>query len=291
MSGIDAGAVVVGIDGSESALNAVRWAAVEARSLACPLHIVHATVWPLVRYPVPPAVPAHYRTVMVEQAQGWLKQAGEVAAETAPGVEIQQKLMTGDAGPALVLQCSDAREVVVGSRGLGGFTGMIVGSTAMILTHHAQCPVVVVRETGDPAGPVVVGVDGSPASENAVEYAFEAAARANVPLVAVHTWSDVGVGELWGAPRALLDWDEVKAEEQRLLSEQLAGWQEKHPEVTVITVVAQDHPAHRLNEQARGARLLVVGSRGRGGFTGMLLGSTSRTLVQHAPCPLAVVRS
>lgn len=291
MNTIDAGAVVVGIDGSDSALHAVRWAAAEARSLHCPLHVVHATVWPLIDYPVPPAVPAHYRTVMVQEAQEWLQQAADLAAEAAPEVEVRQKLMTGDAGPALVLQCADAREVVIGSRGLGGVTGMILGSTAMVLTHHARCPVVVVRDGGDPAGPVVVGVDGSPAGEKALEYAFEAASRAGAPLVAAHMWSDVAVGNLWGAPRSLLDWDAISADEQRLLAELLAGWREKYPEVGVRTVVKQDRPVHRLSELGREARLLVVGSRGRGGFTGMLLGSTSRALLHRAPCPVAVVRS
>lgn len=289
MNGDGAGAVVVGVDGSPSALRAVRWAAAEAASMPAPLNLVHATVWPLISYPAP-AVPPHFRSLMVAETQRWLLQAAEVAAEAAPDVEIRRALLIGDAGVALVEQAAEARVVVVGSRGLGGFTGLLVGSTATVLTHHARCPVVVVRAEGDPDGPVVVGVDGSPASENALGYAFDAASRADASLVALHTWSDVGVGERW-APRSRLDWDAVQEDQRRLLAERMAGWQEKYPEVTVRRVVARDRPAHRLCAAGRTARLLVVGSRGRGGFSGMLLGSTSRSLVHHAPCPLAVVRS
>lgn len=285
-----ADAIVVGVDGSQSARDAVRWAAAEAHSLHRPLRLVHATVWPLMRHPAPPSVPVHYQTVMAEAARGWLQEARELAKQVAPGVRSSEHLVTGDPGPVLLTESTDAREVVVGSRGLGGFTGMLVGSVAAALTQHAQCPVVVVRGPGDPAGPVVVGVDGSPAGDKALGFAFDVACRAEVPLVALHTWSDVGVAELWGPPPTLLDWEVIEQEQQRLLAERLAGWREKYPDVAVRRVVQRDRPAHGLGEAGRQARLLVVGARGRGGFAGLLLGSTSRSLVHHAPCPLAVVR-
>lgn len=291
MNGISSGPVLVGIDGSQSALAAVRWAAAEARSLSRPLLVVHATVWPLIGHPPPPAVLTDYRELLVAEGNRWLQQAVQAATSTAPEVEVRHELLTGDAGPVLLTRSADACEIVVGSRGLGGFTGMLVGSVAAVLTHHAQCPVVVVRGAGDPAGPVVVGVDGSPASHNAVAYAFGAASRMGAPLTAVHTWSDVAVGEMWGVPGSLLDWDAIWADQRRALAEQLAAWQDKYPGVEVQAVVERDRPAHALREAGRTARLLVVGSRGRGGFTSLLLGSTSRTLLHHAPCPLAVVRS
>ncbi|HEX2300589.1 MAG TPA: universal stress protein [Pseudonocardiaceae bacterium] len=291
MSGISSGPVLVGIDGSQSALAAVWWAAAEARSLRRPLLVVHATVWPLIGHPPPPAVLTDYRELLVAEGNRWLQQAVEVATEAAPEVDVRQELLTGDAGRVLLTRSADACEIVVGSRGLGGFTGMLVGSVAVVLAHHAQCPVVVVRGAGDPAGPVVVGVDGSPASHNAVGYAFSAAGRTGAPLTAVHTWSDVGVGELWGPPGSMLDWEAIREDQRRVLTEQLAPWQDKYSGVEVQAVVEQDRPAPVLREAGRNARLLVVGSRGRGGFTGLLLGSTSRALVHHAPCPLAVVRS
>lgn len=289
MTAIPPGSVVVGVDGSDSALDAVRWAAIRACSAQRPLHLVHVTVWPLVTRRVPPGVPAQYREVMVDAARGWLHAAREVAARVSPAVPTSDHLITGDVAPVLIELSRQAHEIVVGSRGLGGFTGMLVGSIAMVLAQHAHCPVVIVRQPGSPSGPVVVGVDGSAANEKAVEYAFDAAGRAGAPLIALHTWSDVAVGLLWGSPFTGLGWEAVERDEQRLLAERLAGWQQKFPDVPLRPVLAQDRPARRLREMARDARLLVVGSRGRGGFSGLLLGSTSRALVHHAPCPLAVI--
>lgn len=286
----EADAVIVGVDGSEAALRAVRWAAVEARSVHRPLRLVHATVWPLINHPAPSGMPTHYRSVMVQEARGWLQGARDIAEQAAPGVRAHEHLMTGDAGPVLLAESATAPEVVVGSRGLGGFTGMLVGSIGVVLTQYAKCPVVIVRGEGDPNGPVVVGVDGSAASEKTLGYAFDAASRAAAPLLALRTWSDIGLGERWAPRRSAMDWAVIEEEQQRLLAELLAGWREKYPDVTVQCMVRQDRPAHQLREVGRRARLLVVGSRGRGGFTGLLLGSTSRTLVHHAPCPLAVVR-
>lgn len=284
------GAVVVGVDGSEDALRAVRWSAVEARSVHRPLHLVHASIWPLINHPLPPGVTGDYHKVMEQEAHGWLHRARKVAEDAGPGVGAEERLVDG-AASALLAESAHAREVVVGSRGLGGFTGLLVGSTAAMLAHHARCPVVVVRAEGDPSGPVVVGIDGSETSERALSFAFDAASRAGAPLLALHTWSDVGIPQPWAPRPRLVNWQAVEEDEYRVLAERLAGWREKYPDVTVERVVALDRPAHRLLEAGRQARLLVVGSHGRGGFAGMLLGSVSRVLVYHAPCPLAVVRS
>lgn len=285
------GPVVAGVDGSEEALHAARWAAQEANSMHRSLRLVHASVWPLVSHPVPPGIPADYRQAMREQAVGWLEQAREVAEQTVPASRIGTEVRTGAAGLVLLDESAHAREVVIGSRGLGGITGMLVGSTAAVLIQHSVSPVVVVRGDGDPGGPVVVGVDSSPVSEQALAHAFDAASRSSASLVAVHVWSDVGVGELCAPPRRLLDWETVEEDEQRVLAEQLAGWREKYPDVSVTRSVLPDRPSRRLVELSQQARLLVVGSRGRGGFAGLLLGSTSRAVVHHAACPVAVVRS
>ena len=138
-----------------------------------------------------------------------------------------------------------------------------------------------------PEGPVVVGVDGSPTSEAAVGFAYEAAATRGVPLVAVHTWWDLMVDPTF-AP--LLDWDALEADEREVLAERLAGWGEKYPDVHVQRLVMHDRPARALLAQAAGAQLVVVGTRGRGGVAGLLLGSVSHALLHHAPCPVAVVR-
>lgn len=185
-----------------------------------------------------------------------------------------------------------AREVVVASRGLDGPVADLLGFTALRVAQHAGCPVVVIRNSavGDPGGPVVVGVDDSAGSDAAVEFALEYAARCAAPLVALHAWSDVRIPEQETTVWRTFDWATVAAEQEQLLTERLAGWQDKYPDVEVRRVVARDRPVRRLLEAATGARMLVVGSRGRGGVQGMLLGSTSQSLLYVAPCPIAIVR-
>jgi nucleotide-binding universal stress UspA family protein len=137
---------------------------------------------------------------------------------------------------------------------------------------------------------VVVGVDGSPVSEAAVAFAFEAASIRGASLTAVMSWQDFLLDRGYHDTKIATDWTQVEDDERRLLAQRLAGWQEKYPDVHVDRVVERDRAARVLMRLGERARLLVVGSHGRGGFTGMLLGSTARTLVHHAPCPPAVVR-
>jgi nucleotide-binding universal stress UspA family protein len=138
---------------------------------------------------------------------------------------------------------------------------------------------------------VVVGVDGSPVSEPAIAMAFEEASTRDAELVAVHTWIDLASDSAYAhAIRYITGWEDHEAAAHAVLAERLAGWQEKYPEVVVRRVVAQDRPVRCLLAHAEDAQLLVVGSRGRGGFTGMLDGSTSQALMYHTPCPLLVVR-
>ena len=284
--------VIAGVDGSPDALEAARWAGAEARSQERVLHVLHASVWSMFTHPVPPAVPAGHRQVMLEKAQRWVREAANAARAAAPGVEVIERLVVGEPAAVLIGESRHAREVVVASRGLDSSTADLLGSTALRVAQHAGCPVVVIRNPvlGDPAGPVVVGVDGSAGSDGALEFALEHAARWGTPLVALHTWSDVRVPEhedtIWRA----LSWETVAADEERLLAERLAGWQDKYPDVEIRLVVARDRPVRRLLEAAEGARMLVVGSRGRGGVPGMLLGSTRQSLLYVSPCPIAIVR-
>ena len=156
----------------------------------------------------------------------------------------------------------------MGSHGLGGFTGALVGSTAVALSIHGESPVVVVRGHQQD-GPVVVGVDLSPESDAAIGFAFEEAAAARTSLVAAMAHVD---------------------EQSSLLKARLSGWLEKYPDVVVEEVAVGERPIPLLLELGQRAGLLAVGTRGRGGFAGMLLGSTSQALIYHAPCPVAVVR-
>lgn len=281
--------VVVGVDGSASAAQAVRWAAREAVRRGAPLVLVHA---PAV---IPAAVPhavalGAYRDALTEQGRQWLAEASTAAREAAPDVEVSTELTGGWAAEQLIGRSASAELVVLGSRGLGGFTGLVVGSIAVAVATYGHCPVVVVRGPDSQTeprqdGPVVVGVDGSPTSQAAITFAFQAAVSRNVPLVAVHAWSDLPT-TAWDL---IADWQTIQEQESKALNQRLAEYQAQYPTVTVEQVVARDRPAHTLLEQAENAQLVVVGSRGRGGFRGLLLGSTSQALIHHATCPVAVV--
>jgi len=284
--------IVVGVDGSAVATEAVRWAAREAVRRDLPLVIVH--VCALVPIGTPYAGPfIGYKSVVAEEGMRWLAAAKETATEAAPPVRVSTELTNGWAAEHLIGRSASVDLVVLGSRGLGGFTGLLAGSVAVQVAAHGHCPLVVVRGADPqtpprPDGPIVVGVDGSPAGEAAIPFAFEAADARGVPLVAVHTWTDQAIPIGWQSTLAT-NWKTIREEHRKLLDERLAPFQARYPEVAVQPDVAVDGPARRLLDHARTAQLVVVGTRGRGGFRGLLLGSTSQALIQHAPCPVAVV--
>lgn len=290
MSSAAGRAIVTGFDGSESARHAAFWAADEARRRGVALRLVTAVHMPVAGYPAPVSLITDFTEELAVHARAALDALRAELLRANDGLEIATAVHVGLANPVLIKESADAVLVVLGSRGLGGFSGVLVGSTAVALSAHGHCPVAVVR-AGPPDGPVVVGVDGSPASEVAVAQAFEEASLRGADLVAVHVWSDyTSEGSYAAASLFVADWDQIEAQEHEILAERLAGWQEKYPDVPVRRVVVHDRPVRALLEQAKDARLLVVGSRGRGGFGGMLLGSTSQALVYHAPCPLLVCR-
>ena len=291
------GAVVVGVDGSDSARRAVRWAAAEAALRHAPLRLVSVfTALPPGRFG-DPSRSGSYRRHLVETGQAALDAAAGVAGEVAPGVEVQPELREGFPGPVLLAASRDAVLTVVGSRGLGGFIGLLAGSIAVALAARGGSPVVVVRgdEVAPEAGgaetpdqrPVLVGVDGSPASEAAIGLAFDEAALRGAPLQALHSWLDHG---LVPALAAGIDWATLETEEHVLLAQRLAGWSQKYPDVDVRRVVERDRPAHALVTASAAAQLVVVGSRGRGGGAGLFLGSVSHALLHHSRCPVMVAR-
>ncbi|GAA4543891.1 universal stress protein [Streptomyces violaceochromogenes] len=287
------GLVVVGVDGSASSLAAVEVAAREARSRGAGLRVVHAFVWPAMHVPLGPSPMGPPEGGLRNMADGLVTEAVERARAVAPDIQVGHVVVTGEPLTVLEAQSRAAELVVVGSRGMGGFVGLLVGSTAVHLAAHGRCPVLVVREQPHADGPIVLGVDGSAAGQKAVDFAFAEAALRNAPLVALHTWTT------WNAPMpAPQDPSEPYAnppgalaeEEERLLAEALAGRQERHPGVVVEHRVVHGGTREALIEASRSAQLLVVGARGRGGFAGLLLGSVSQALLHHAHCPVAVVR-
>ncbi|MFJ8899134.1 MULTISPECIES: universal stress protein [unclassified Streptomyces] len=288
-----AGVVVVGVDGSASALTAVETAAREARLRGASLKVVHAFMWPAMHVPMGPSPLGPSDGGLRSVVERLLADAVERAEAAVPGVDVSGSVVTGEPLTVLEAQSRAAELVVVASRGMGGFAGLMVGSTAVHLAAHGRCPVLVVRGEARPDGPVVVGVDGSGANSAAVDFAFREADLRNTPLVAVHAWT------AWNAalpapqdpaepyanpPGALAE------EERRLLAEALAGHRERYPGVVVEQRVVHGPTREALIEAGRTARLTVVGARGRGGFTGLLLGSVSQALLHHAPSPVAVVR-
>lgn len=275
--------VVVGVDGSESALLATRWAAEEAAHRDVDLRLVHVRELPLL---LPPS--DLYAWELTDQGNKWLLAARDAALSAAPSVDVHTRLRTGQPGEELVAESEEAALVVVGSRGLGGFRSLLLGSVANVLTAHAHCPVVVFR--GDPPdhGPVVVGLDG--ASSAAVEFALAAAAARGSEVVAVHAWTYEDLADQRSPGPVIVDWDEIEAGEQRLFDKRLADLCAGHPDVPVRGVYVRGRPVDGILEQAEHARLVVVGANGRHPVLAGVVGSTSYAVLHHATCPVAVVR-
>jgi nucleotide-binding universal stress UspA family protein len=284
--------VVVGIDGSPTSRVAVDWAARDAELRDVPLTVVHAMSTVVIgAWADFPMSPEFWKSrdrraeELVREALGWVADA----ISESPRIEVRHQVLPAAVVPTMVDMSKDADLVVVGCRGLGGVQNLLLGSVSSALVHHAHCPVAVIHDE-DPLmpdfanAPVAVGIDGSPASELAVAIAFEEASHRGVDLVAVHVWSDHTDDFADGYWANLGDW----AEEE--LSERLAGWTERYPDVTVHRVVKKDRPVRTLLEQAEKSQLLVVGSHGRGGFAGLLLGSVSSSVAHAARMPVIVAR-
>lgn len=284
--------IVVGVDGSAASNVAIDWAARDAARRGAALKLVHVLAPPVVMaFPEVP-MPAGYLKWQEDDGNQLLETAHAAAVEAAGDahLEISTDMVVGAAVPTLAEQSATAQMIVIGCRGHGAMTRALLGSISTGLVHHAHCPVAIIHDE-DPLmphpsqAPVVVGVDGSPASQHALEIAFEQASFRGVDLVAVHAWSDSGIFEFPGS-----DWSTMQELGEETLSERLSGWQERYPDVLVRRVVVADKPAHQLIEQSESAQLLVVGSHGRGGFTGMLLGSVSTSVVHSARMPVIVAR-
>ncbi|MDQ2706979.1 MAG: universal stress protein [Actinomycetota bacterium] len=287
---------VVGIDGSEPARRAAVWAAEQAARRKVPLRLVNAVNLTVFAAPGAGYVPADYFTAIERAGNDELESAGELVRQRYPEQQIQLDLRTEHPVSVLVDESSRAGLLVLGAHGPDSARPFLAGSTAVAVAAHATCPVAVIpaedTDVSSSDGPVVVGIDGTPASEPAVRFAFEEASLRRAELVAVHAWSEfTGGSEYRVAREPAADWSSLAAEHGKILAERLAGWSEKYPDVTVRRVFRRKHAAEALLSHADGAQLLVVGSRGHGGFAGMLLGSVSRKLIHHPICPLVVVRS
>lgn len=283
--------IVVGVDGSPTSDAAVDWAARDAAMRNVALTVVHVAPALSVNWSSDPA-PDELATWQASQGKQILRDAvaiAEMATQKDGRLRIDSQLFIAVTVPTLVDLTKDAEMIVVGSRGIGAFGRTLMGSVSSGLVRHAHCPVVVIHDALRPwtaqTSPVLVGVDGSRTSELATALAFDEASRRGVELVAVHAWSDWGNYDIPG-----LNIPGLEQEAEEVLAERLAGWQERYPEVSVRRVVVCGKPAHQLVEASKDAQLVIVGSHGRGGFAGMLLGSVSSAVLQSAGAPVIVAR-
>lgn len=272
--------VVVGVDGSQFSLRAVRWAAEEAVRRGAELRLVHAEL------PLPTGVPdvsKLARSALHDEAMGWMQDAAATAKETAPGLDVQTHVEVTTAAVLLGQESETAALVVVGARGRGGFAGLLLGSVAAALSSSSWCPVVIMRgEDPVPGRPVVVGVHGAPEDWLVLGRAFEEAAARATSLVAVHAWKPpFESAEL--AESVGIVWSGLDAVRQSLVAQRLASCADRHPGVRVECHVVHGSAAKQLVELSQDAALLVVGSHG-------CAGATSHAVVQYARCPVLLVR-
>lgn len=280
--------VVVGYSGTDASMPAVRWAAAAAKADNRPLRLVMA--WGMPTF----GISAVSESADLDQSHAELMLNAAVYSLKAefPGLEAQGKLVRGKPAQGLFDWSDDAALVVVGNRSRSGLSRLVLGSVSTAVVTHAEHPVVLVREHSESGanewrdGPVVVAVDGSPGSEAAVAFALEAALRTGLRVTALHivdqqvlamTTSTGGVAT-------------AQQEQVRKLSPALQEARAKYPAVAVTEVIKAGLPSDVIVEEGKGAALTVVGSRGHGGITGMLLGSVSRAVIEHVDSPVAVVR-
>jgi nucleotide-binding universal stress UspA family protein len=294
--------VTVGLDGSRESLAAAEWAAREAKLRELPLRLVN--VWE----PVPEPM-AQAPLLGAETQQHWSERIPREAAAGLrlrhPGVEIAVEQLTGRASEVLVAAAKESELLVLGSRGLSGLGGFLVGSIGQAVVAHAESPVVLVRageqaadeHEMDPAGipsaatgfrPVVLGLDTDSPDEAMITFAFEEAARRQTSLRVVHGWNlpPHYVSSLPAAPEIGM---ELRRQQAAALAAVLSPWKEKFPQVEVVEESRSGSPANHLVDASREASLVVVGRRIRRNPFGIHIGSVAHAVLHHATTPVAVV--
>ncbi|MDV3220917.1 universal stress protein [Intrasporangium sp.] len=303
--GQSAGGIVVGYDGSAASRIALDWAIETARERGRPLTIVHGMNVPATGYPamdLAQVEPLYERTAREIVAEG-----AERAQHTLELNQIETQYWLGSPAGQIIEASKNAELVVLGSRGRGRILGGLLGSTSYAVAAHAHCPVVIVRapEGEDPEDlpapnrpgadhPILVGSDDSPPSERAVDVAARTAAETGAKLhivrvaqpLTVNTWSGLEAGDGAGLEQS----EKVLAWAEESLAKTAGRVRAAHPDLEVTTEAVFGDPGTVLAELGQNAGLIVVGSRGRGGFTGMLLGSVSHRVIHDAVCPVMVVR-
>ena len=279
---------MAGIDGSAGALDAAHWAAHAARRFHEPLHLTRVVD---ARRRITGETP---HGPELEQAEQSLDEAARASGNGYGDLSIERSVQAGSPAKALENLSRTARMVVLGPADTTEMQSVFTGSDVVHVANHAHCPVAVWR--GEPGPdepdrrPVVVGVDGSPLSDSAVEHAFECAAFFGAPLVAVHTWPEQSTLGGLTEKRRFTDWTAHEQHEAAMLAQSLSGWCEKYPDVVVTRCVERGGPMRALLEHSVEAQLVVVGSHGRHPFTASIIGSTSQSLIHRSRCPVLVCR-
>jgi nucleotide-binding universal stress UspA family protein len=278
--------IIVGYDRSSDAKAAAAWALDEAARTGALVEFFYAYEWPTWA-PAASMVPAPavWPDGETDRAiRDRLDEAVISAKLSHPGVPTTISIVHAPTSLTLRDRSADASLIVIGSRGQGAIASL--GSVSVAVSAHAHCPVIVVRGRPAPDAPVVVGVDDSDCAQLALTFAFEQAAARGVPLRVIRAYA-FATGLWEDRPVAT---EAILQAEDRSLRDLVATWQEKYPDVEVTATFLAEHPADALTDMSAGAQLVVVGSRGRGAFRGMLLGSVSQHLLHRSPCTVAVVR-
>jgi nucleotide-binding universal stress UspA family protein len=283
------GVVVVGVDGSAESLAAVDLAAREATLRSRPLLVVHGMEQPYLQFLADPKPDRPAESALHQHAERVVSESVARARNAAPTIEVLGEVMMASGAQALISHSHGASLVVVGYRGLGAFTGLLVGSIAIHVASHATCPVLIARGTMDPALPVLLAADGSPANDPAVRFAFEEAAMRGAPLVALHVWSHPASRRLGDTQLLIHEAPLVDEDGSGMLAEALASSQDEYPHVAVRRQVVNGRTRKTIIDATGDAQLVVLGARGHGGFAGLLLGSVSQAVLRHATCATAIV--
>lgn len=286
--------LLAGIDGSPQSTAAARWAAGEAVRRGLGLRLVHAQTW-LDDIHAGPAQPTDVRALTLRM----LSDAQQDIRRSHPGLEVLAELIgtgdpAGDPADELAGAAGAAELLVLGSRGYGGFTGLLIGSVGLAVAARCEVPTVLVRNTGTerpgPAGgEIVLGVDTRSPSDDVIDFAFQQASRHGAVLRAVHGWAPPPVWGYagWVPPQA--EADQFRAIEAELLADALTGWREKYPEVVLIEDCRVGTGSSALVDLSADAALVVVGRRRRPHRAGMRIGPVAHAVLHHAKAPVAVV--
>jgi len=283
--------IVIGYDGSPGAERALSWALAEAARTHADVELAYAWMWPnyLPAADMVPGTPVWPDLAAERAVDSMLGAAAARAREQLPGTTVRAVIERGPAAAILRDRSAGAGILVLGGRSHGALPGFLIGSVSGALVAHAACTVVVVRgpKRCEATAPIVLGLDDSDHADRTAGFAFEQAAADGVALHVVRAW--MPPPEPWIGSR-FVDREEIAVAERVAVGDQLAGWEAKFPAVPVRVNVVAGHPYKVIAEAAGGARMMVLGARGRGGFRGLRLGSVTRYAVHHVPVTIAVVR-